>query len=416
VLITQKSIEKLKPGKDRLQFVDDEITGLGVRIQPDGEKSFFWSARIQGTLRFRKLGTFPAVSVEQARLDARKLIGIASAWKRDGYPDPDPFETKPKTKPAGVPTFKDLTEAYIEEQVRGQAAKPDKAEADLRCRLKTHFSKWMDRKIDTLTIQDMLAVRNACGRHHIAANRCVELIRRIFNWCAASKDGEVNYWPVENPAKSVVLFEEKSRDVFLQPEQLVKFHECLANEPHVDLKDFLILAMASGARKGDIFSMRWQDWHRERHVWTVPFPKNEESYDINLMPSATAVLERRRAQAEDSAIYVFPGVGEEKHLMELRKPWDAFRKRAGIPDIHVHDLRRTVGSYLAINGTPLQQIAAALGHRSMQSTLVYARLQNQAIMEARQGGESKMQELMKSAKKRMKLAGRRPKLLKAVLA
>jgi hypothetical protein len=37
-------------------------------------------------------------------------------------------------------------------------------------------------------------------------------------------------------------------------------------------------------------------------------------------------------------------------------------------------------------------------------------------MEARQGGESKMQELMKSAKKRMKLAGRKPKLLKAILA
>lgn len=412
MLITQKAVEKLKPGENRLQFMDDELSGFGLRVQPEGEKSFFWSARIRGVLRFRKLGPFPAVSVEQARLDARKLIGIASQWKRDGYPVPDPFEVKPKVKPTGVPTFRELTEAYIENQVRGVAANPETAEADLRGRLKAHFNSWMNRRVDSLTIEDMLAVRNACGKHHIAANRCVELVRRIFNWSAESKDGKINYWPTLNPAKSVVLFEEKSREVFLQPEQLVKFHECLENEPHQDLKDFLILAMATGSRKSDIFSMRWQDWHRERNVWTVPFPKNEESYDVNLMPSATAVLERRRAEAEDSAVYVFPGPRPPKPLRELRKPWEEFRKRAGIQDIHIHDLRRTVGSYLAINGTPLQQIAAALGHRSMQSTLVYARLQNQAIMEAREGGDKKMRQLMKSAKKRLKLAGKKPKLLK----
>lgn len=414
--ITEKAVQRLTPTEKRFQIADDTLTGFGVRVESDGRRSFYWSARINGKLYFRALGEHPGTSVEEARAEAKKHIGVASEWKLTRYKGEDPFERKPKSAPSSVPTFRELIESYIQEQVRGVAAKPGKAEADLRGRLKTHFTAWMDRRIDSLTIQDMLAVRNACGEHHIAANRCVELIRRIFNWSAQAKDGKINYWPLENPAKSVVLFEEKSREVFLQPEQLVKFHECLANEPHADLKDFLVLAMASGSRKSDIFSMRWQDWHRERNVWTVPFPKNGESYDVNLMPSAIAALERRRAQAEDSAVYVFPGPHEGKPLRELRKPWDAFRKRAGIPDIHVHDLRRTVGSYLAINGTPLQQIAAALGHRSMQSTLVYARLQNQAIVEARQGGEAKMLNLMKAAKKRLKLAGNKPKQLKIATA
>jgi integrase len=197
----------------------------------------------------------------------------------------------------------------------------------------------------------------------------------------------------------------------LQPEQLVRFNECLENETHVDLKDFLILEMTTGARKSDLFSMRWEDWHRERQLWTVPFPKNGESYDVSLLPSAVEVLERRHAEALNSAVWVFPGVGKSGHLMELRKPWDAFRKRAAITDIRVHDLRRTVGSYLAISGTPLQQIAAALGHKSMQSTLVYARLQYEAIRDARETGQAKMLEMMDAAKKRMKLASKKQNFL-----
>jgi integrase len=412
--ITQKAIEKLKPGKNRLQFMDDELTGLGVRVQPDsGEKTFFWSARIQGKLRFRKLGPFPAVSVEQARLDAQKLIGIASAWKRDGYQGPDPFETKPKAKRASVPTFKELTEAYIARQVRGEANHPERAEADLRGRLKTHFTDWMDRNIDSLTIEDMLQVKNACGKHHIAANRCVELIRRIFNWSAGSKDGNVNFWRVGNPAHSVSLYEEKSRDRFLQPEEMIRFEEALEEEPCQDLKDFLVLSLDTGARKLDVFSMRWPDIQWERCLWSIPrTTKSGEAYDAPLESLSVKILERRRKEIPDSSVWVFPGVGKSGHLMDLKKPWQAFRKRANLPDVHIHDLRRTRASYQAIAGQSLQTIGRTLGHKSMQSTEVYARLQTQAVIDAKAAGTAKMRELMAEAKRRAKkLGNKKPKLL-----
>jgi integrase len=163
--------------------------------------------------------------------------------------------------------------------------------------------------------------------------------------------------------------------------------------------------------------MKWQDWHPERQIWTVAHPKNGEAYDVSLIREATEVLERRRKFAADSDIFVFPGVGKEGHLMELRKPWHEFRKRANIPEIHVHDLRRTVGSYLAINGAPLLQIAAVLGHKSMQSTLIYARLQEQPVREAREAAQAKMFELMEIAKQRQKASAKgKQKLLKAAKA
>ena len=407
MLINDKAVSKLKPAvypvDKRLQIMDEKLTGFGVRVESDGRKSFFWSARIKGKLRFRFLGEYPTVTVEQARTSAETLNGLAATWRGKGYEGADPFERSPKSMPSGVPTFKDLIEAYITVQVQGEASRPEKAEADLRGRLKTHFTSWMNRKIDTLTVEDVLRIRLACGKHHATANRNVELVRRPFNWSASSRNGRINFWPVKNIGKDIEFFDEKEREVFLQPDQLVRFNECLENETHSDLKDFLILAITTGARKSDIFSMRWHDWQHERQIWTVPYSKTG-SYDVSLLPSAVTVLERRYTEAVEDAVFVFPGVGKEARLMELRKPWNAFRKRANIPDINVHDLRRTMGSYLAINGTPLLQIAAALGHRSTRSTLVYARLQEQPIREAREAGQAKMLEMMNEAKKRLRVA------------
>jgi integrase len=218
----------------------------------------------------------------------------------------------------------------------------------------------------------------------------------------AQPDGKINFWDCPNPAKNVTSNEETKRKVFLQPDQVLRFQEELEKEKHRDLRDFLTIAMETGARKRDILSMRWRDVHPERKSWTVPCPKNGESYDVDHSEPAIAVLEGREAERTAGDEFVFPGVGRSGHLVELKKPWDAFRKRAAIPEIHIHDLRRTVGSYAAMAGKSLQQIGAMLGHRSTQSTLVYAHLNNQATREAREAGQEKMKQMMKEARKRAK--------------
>ena len=411
MLIKHKAVEKLKAGRLRLQFMDNELTGFGVRVQPDGSKSFFWSARINGKLYFRKLGEFPAVSVDDARTDAQKQIGLAAEWKRSGYQGDDPFGKKERIPAAGVPTFTELFESYIENQVRDKANNPEDAEYDVRWKVSRHFTTWRDRKIDGITVHDLLAVKKECGKRHFLANRAVQFIRRLYNWSAKSRNGKINFWPVVNPATSIELYEEKPRERFLQPEELIRFNEAIDNEPCADLKDFLILAINTGARRGDLLSMRWVDIHWERVTWSVPYPKNGESYDVSLLPSALAVLERRREQAADSAVFIFPSWGKTGHLTDLKRPWAAFRTRARIPDIRLHDIRRSVGSYQAMAGESLQQIGASLGHKSLASTKIYAKLHNEAVRDAREHGQAKMLEMMESAKKRLKLAENKQKTL-----
>ena len=123
---------------------------------------------------------------------------------------------------------------------------------------------------------------------------------------------------------------------------------------------------------------------------------------MQLLPAALDTLKARRKVAADDVIWVFPGVGASGHLIDLKKRWDAFRKRSKLTDVRIHDLRRTCASYLAIAGVSLQQIAASLGHKSMQSTSIYAKLADSAVRDAREVGAAKMISMMAAAKKRRK--------------
>src|SRR5437870_2504963 len=52
----------------------------------------------------------------------------------------------------------------------------------------------------------------------------------------------------------------------------------------------------------------------------------------------------------DGNRYVFVGRDDTGHLVDLKRAWDRIRDEAGIPDVRIHDLRRTVGSWLAGSG------------------------------------------------------------------
>jgi len=409
-MLTEKTIAGFKPSSKRVHHYDEgkgSVRGFGVRVEPNGRKSYFWFAKVRGVPRFRALGEFPVTSLKVARDRGLDLASEARKWKESGYAGDDPFEKKQPTALLVTPTFRELVEAYVARHLREKANKPEKAEYDARWLVGKYFRDWLDRPVDEIRVEDMLTIKNRCGEKRYMANRSIEFVRAIFNWSARAEDGRINFWPVGNPAKGVSSYEERQRDRFLKPEELARFNDELKKERSRDLRDFLTLAITTGARKSDVLSMRFEDVGWETAVWKVPFPKNGESYNIQLLTAALGILKRRRREIPETEAHVFPGRSRSGHLENIKKPWTDFRKRAAIPDIRIHDIRRTHGSYLAIAGVSLPQIGAALGHRSLQSTAIYARLHDEAVRTAREAGEAKMIELMAKAKKRVKLAASR---------
>ena len=99
--------------------------------------------------------------------------------------------------------------------------------------------------------------------------------------------------------------------------------------------------------------------------------KSGRPHSIHLSAPAMQVL--RQIPREGDSRWIFPGSGE-RHRADIKAPWERIRKDAKLEGVRLHDLRRTIGSWMAQAGVPLQVIGHVLNHTHPNITRVYARL------------------------------------------
>jgi len=153
----------------------------------------------------------------------------------------------------------------------------------------------------------------------------------------------------------------------------------MAAEPNEVIRDYILLSLLTGARRDNVLSMRWSEIALPRTEWQIPRTKNGTAHTIPLSAEVVAILERRARKATARAIFVFPGQGKSGHLVEPKKGWQRVLERAGIEDLRIHDLRRTLGSWQAKTGASLAIIGKSLSHKNTQTTAIYARLDQEPV-------------------------------------
>lgn len=198
------------------------------------------------------------------------------------------------------------------------------------------------------------------------ANRILERISAIYN--RAIRWG----WEGTNPARGVKKFKEKSRDRFLKRDEMPRFFAALAEDENEIAREFILLSLLTGARKANVLAMRWNEINFEMQEWRIPETKNGESHTVPLSEQAIEILERRRAAT--NSMFVFPSNGKTGHYADPKRAWERILKRANIADLRIHDLRRTLGSWMAATGTTTAIIGKTLAHKSVQATKIYERL------------------------------------------
>lgn len=374
---TDDKIQKLSPdsGK-RYQVWDSRQPGLAILVTSNGSKSFkfrSWDSVRQksGTLT---IGTYPKISIAAARKiaaeHARNLAAGEDIW------------SQPQSQ-RSEPTLDQAFNTWLNNKAaRGCSSwTMDKQRYDKH--IKPRFGAKKVSDITSKQIQDwFLEFPKKTGLSTTSANRILIIIRTIYNQ-------ELRSYP--NPCSGIRLYREESRERFLRPSELPSFFESLNKEQTPDyLRDFIYLALYTGARKSNLLAMRWSDIDFDLGQWVIPAAesKNRSKMALPLIAAALDILARRwksNQKVMRPSVFVFPALNHKNttgHMTDVRDAWSTLLNDAGIKDFRLHDLRRSLGSWQTITGASTAIVGKSLGHRSMQATQVYSRMHLTPVRES----------------------------------
>ncbi len=269
-------------------------------------------------------------------------------------------------KPDDIP-FGRLFDLYVNENVKPLG----KQENDFRYFFNKHGKHWKDVACNLISTFDLLQWRNdtAANSGNQGAQRALDRMSAVFNWGIKHQVLMME----RNPCKGIPRFPCRPRERFLSMEELEHLDRALSEESRF-FQDFFIICVLTGARRGNVCSMKWSDLDLDLGLWAIPAAKfkTREAQTIPLTPPVVALLRDRKERIISQ--WVFPSPKTDGHLTDPRKAWARICARAGFTDTRIHDLRRTLGSHLALAGESAYIIGKILGHRDHRSTAVYARL------------------------------------------
>ena len=361
---TMKALRALRP-RSRDYYVKDDLTrGLVLCVTSGGAKTFYLNRRVQGKARRLLLGR-----LEEIKLGAAK--DLCDEWNPKISRGEDPTIERERS---GL-TLGKMFSKFIERH-----GKPHKKtwREDEKV-FGRYLRPWKHRLITDITKGDVAGLHVKIGKKHghYAANRVLALISTIF-----SKADAWDLFTGRNPAKGIQRFRETSRDRFLDADELRRLFDAMDSEDAL-FNDFFRICLFTGARSGNVRAMRWEDVDLGAACWTIPDTKSSRPQLVPLVAKAVEILKERQSFAAGE--WVFPGRFTGTHLQEPKSAWRRICTRANLEDVRIHDLRRTLGSWMAGRGESLPMIGRTLGHSSPQSTQVYSRVHVDPAREAMAG-------------------------------
>jgi integrase len=231
--------------------------------------------------------------------------------------------------------------------------------------------------VSTADIKTVQAARRSHGL--VGCNRLMARLRHLFNWSIA--EGLTERSPFTRGGVSLVKLDhraEAERTRRLQPGE----RDRLLQHANPHLHALIIAALSTGCRRGELLSLQWSQIRRDEHGvarW-IEFPasktKTHEPRVIPVSSDLRAVLEMRRTDPTGEEFspdaYVFGNaVGERR--VTIKTAWRNTCRRAGIRDLHFHDLRREFACRLLESSADLHDVRDFLGHANITTTSRYLR-------------------------------------------
>lgn len=203
-----------------------------------------------------------------------------------------------------------------------------------------------------------LAARGLSARtqnHYISAvSRVLTIASREWGWLG------------ENPARQITRRKETTgRTRYLSDAERERLLDACRRSRNRKLYPLVVLALATGARQGELLGLDWRDVDLARRLVTFRGTKNGEDRTVPLSAPARSVLDGLGPQDAGSVL------GLEAF------PKGAFKsatRSADVREFRFHDLRHTAASALAMSGATLYELKTFLGHKTLAMVGHYAHL------------------------------------------
>ena len=258
--------------------------------------------------------------------------------------------------------FSQLTEMYLSNEYLG--TKPQMQKSRLRHWL-NHMGEMPINDIGKEDINSGLdKLPNELSNSTI--NKYKKLASLVFNY------GIRELGLVENPTRYIrSLPEKKGRTRYLSDNERKRlFKACRASKWEL-LYLLVLMAITTGARRGELLSLRWIDIDFAKQVAYVQNTKNGEA---KVLPLTTDVINELQVFNQNDSSLIFASKITPSKPYVFYKTWKRAVEEAELIDFRFHDLRHTTASYLAQSGATLLEIADVLGHKQIEVTKRYAHL------------------------------------------
>ncbi len=376
--LTKSLIKAIEPTDERQFIYDTEVPGLLLRVYPTGTKSFMVQKRINNRIRKKVIGTFPTVSLDEARDMSLEVL-------RE-------FNLPENQVAANKMTVQDLFTGYIDNfklQIKA-GNRRQRSLDDMDSIWRNHackvFSSMKANEVTSGHAREFLSGQKK--KSPAIHNKSLSLMKALYNYARAEE------LLIYNPFENFKKMSDKKRDRYLLPQEMAAFFESLEQEATI-YQDIVRCLLFTGQRKACVLTMEWKELDLDRKLWHIPASKfkGKRAHTVPLPQAVIDILERRRRDRE-CLVYVFPnptGRGSKGHISEkssLGSFWRRIITRAGLYSesrderLQIHDLRRTFASWQALNKESILNISKVLGHSDTRITSqVYAHLQAEQMLE-----------------------------------
>ena len=341
--LTTANINKLPPGEI---IKDDLVTGLHLR---KGVKRSSWYLCYRdeyGKQRRPTIGTWPVLEPKMAR---QKALAILRAIQMGDLA-------------SATMTLAQVHDAYMDEE--GRKLKPTS--------LSVYNSIWNKylapslgkKQISKITYNDWQDLHASMPR--VMANRMLAYAGNLYKH--AKKLGAFKNEP---PSKLVTTNSERARTRRLDKEELRRFGHCIKCEMALTPKaqrfaTLLMMYLYTSCRKNELVDLQWQciNWHDH----TIELPDSKTGFRIIPLSNQAVMCLRSLGVKDEGSVFGFKA-------REIKDMWSHFKTVARLPDLRIHDLRRSVASFGLNDGLNLKEVGGLLGHANQATTEGYAYLE-----------------------------------------